>query len=269
MNFKKIIAVFVCLAAMLTFFASCDFGEVEVPSSPENEEVLAAFEKSFSAPYKMTENGKTEFVEGDSTFASSEEEYTTVFYMDGRNYYTENTEGGTKTVTTFVDETMYINDNGSKYKYSVPISQWEDYLKDTIGEAFPDEALLVNYQEVKRVKNADGTVTFTYTKPLNNPKFDVMDMDYTIGGVRTTVKTDKDSVVCIYVIGTDGRIKSSHISMQYTMSVVSEKPAVSYTTTMKTGVYTEYDYEDVRTVTVPEDADEYTESGLGGIFGNN
>lgn len=264
MRIKRIIAIVISAVMLMALFASCDVldnlgGSSDNGEGTVNGEVLAALKKTETLRYKMTENSKTQTIEmtGDQNLVD-DSDTTTVFYMDGRNFYSKTTAGGVETVTVFVDDTMYMNAGGVKTKYEIPLSKWEEQLKEYLGED-KDMTLadLVNFQGVERVENADGTVTITYTKPSETPKFNVTEYNYTIAGVTSSLKLDKDSAVFTYVIDSEGRIKSTYFCLYITMSIVSEATSYSASATYKSETYTEYDYEDTMVVTVPEDADEY------------
>ena len=258
MTFKRFLAAVLCVIAAFTLLASCDNRVTvngDVPSL--DTRVLEAFEKTDSAPYRMTVTNNVVFISGDGFLNEDSGVHTAVIYMDGKNFYAENDEDGVKTVAILVGETLYMNIGGAKSKYDVPLAQWELKYNELVGSLVPDEMSLLNFQDVTEVVNDDGSITATYKIPIPDAEFNMYDYSYTVSGVTASYKVDTDSVVYEFVIGADGRIKSTRSTMTMKVSVWSYDGSISSSATVSEDVYTVYDYEDVKEVTAPSDADEY------------
>ena len=256
MSIKRLFAIVICVIMVLTLLASCDNKVSEDVVTPDIL-VLNAFENNATARYKMTVTEKVTVISNEG-FPNEGGENSCVIYMDGKNFHATSTDmDGIETVAILVCETLYMNYGGVKHKYDVPISSWESKYYELVGSTIPTDLDLMKFEEVNEEKNADGSVTVTFKKPIPDAEFDMYDYSYSVSGVTSSYKVDKDSVVYVYVIGADGRVMSSRTNMTATLSVKSLDGSMSYSMTYNNDVYAVYDYGDVREVTAPGDADEY------------
>ena len=256
----RILSIVLCTILLLSVLVACDVSDVIANVNVGKPTVESAIINLRTLPYKLTMTQKTEY--SGTMFAGYSKEETSVTYVDGNNYYMQFTESGMDTEITLFDGVLYTNIGGEyKYKQTIPMDEFEEALQEFVQiydvTSFEEE----NFANVKKVENADGSVTYTYSNMsgelenfLNNSFGDLAD-----------ITIDNDSVVYVFTIDSNGRLIYSTMNLEFTVTMSAMLGGLS--TTATSYITAEYDYDDIKEIVAPEDADEYVELEDGNLFG--
>lgn len=267
MKIKRLLALVVCAVIILTFFVSCEeLDEQVLPKTTIDEEVNSAIVKTASLLHKATIAQKINLNTENETVENilAQKNGENVVFVDGKNIYTETEQNGVVSKAIFYDGVMYMDVMGMKYKYEVPLEEAEQKINDIISSYDATALKEANFESVLRTVGEDGSVTVTYEKSTK-------DVDGIFGDIFASiaeVSVDNDTLKYIVIIDSEGRLASV---TSYMNIVVMLNPVLTGDTTVSIEAsveqITEYDYDDVMTVTAPENADEYVGMNLGDLFG--
>lgn len=178
-----------------------------------------------------------------------------VTYYDGDNSYRTDSDGFDMIVYKNV---AYYDYSLLKYKVKLPKSKIED-AATAISNDFGFKAGLETFESYDIINNSDGSMTINASGNKNDEALNNI-------FASSTVNVEYEILNAEYVIEIDSQGRYSSICSDVTVKMTMAYGTNGYIITMTTKDNKSFDYDDVMTVKVPADADEYEEMDFSDIL---
>ncbi len=250
MKLIKIATLMLAIIMIMSLVTACD----ATTTDPVELQANAAL-KLLEAPYIMTMDMKYSSDNEDVNDILSLAGSSTKIEMniDGTNFIMTMSAMGEEMSYTFYDSYIYMELMGMKIKSEVD----REEVDDMIGSGMSGlNDIDVDLFESVEVKTEDGVKIITckgFKETANETVNSLIESLDEISDGDVTIK--KEDFMYVVEIDEEGRFKSVDMIFSVDLNIDDEAVTVTYNAEI------DFDYEKAVKVTLPEDADEYTDSG--------
>ncbi len=250
MKSMKITAIALAVIMLISLFAACD----TMTNDPVELQANAAL-KLLEAPYIMTMDMKysSDNEDVDKILSAAGSSTKMEMNIDGTNFIMTVSALGQDVDYTFYDGYIYMDIMGMKYKTEIDKEDAEDMIGSGMSGL---NDIDVDLFESVEVKTEDGVKTITckgFKETANETVNSLLESLDEISDGDVTIK--KEDFMYIVLIDEEGRFKSVDMIFSVNLNIDGEAVTVTYNAEI------DFDYEKAVKVTLPEDADEYKDSG--------